>query len=95
MAMLGRWFGGRAKTDAGAVARIKDKVRLILGLPEDVAIAVNEIICADPSCPGMETVILIMQPGVKTVAVKVEARVEAVDDAALTAALLAVRGPPA
>ncbi len=88
MIRLGKWFGAAPKPDAQAVARIKDKVRLILGLPEDVAIAVNEIICADPTCPGMETVILIMEPGTKTVAVKVQAAIESVSDEALTAAVL-------
>ena len=95
MAIFGKWFGGAAKPDAAALARIKDKVRLILGLSEDVAIAVNEIICADPSCPGLETVILIMQPGTKTVAVKVQAAVENVSDEALTAAVMAAVSPPA
>ena len=95
MAIFGKWFGGAAKPDAAALARIKDKVRLILGLSEDVAIAVNEIICADPSCPGLETVILIMQPGTKTVAVKVQAAVENVSDEALTAAVMAAVLPPA
>ena len=94
MAIFGKWFGGAAKPDAAALARIKDKVRLILGLSEDVAIAVNEIVCADPSCPGLETVILIMQPGTKTVAVKVQAAVENVSDEALTAAVMAAVSPP-
>jgi hypothetical protein len=93
MALLGKWFGGAAKPDAAATARIKDKVRLILGLPEDTSIAVNEIICADPSCPGMETVILIMAPGHKTVAAKVQASIEEVSDEALTEAVLAAVGP--
>jgi hypothetical protein len=93
MAPLGKWFAGKGsgstRPDAAATARIKDKVRLILGLPEDASIAVNEIICADPSCPGMETVILIMAPGHKTVAAKVQAAIEEVSDEALTEAVLA------
>jgi hypothetical protein len=92
MAPLGKWFGGSAKPDAASVARIKDKVRLILGLSEDASIAVNEIICADPSCPGMETVILIMAPGHRTVAAKVQAAVEDVSDEALTEAVLGAVG---
>ena len=93
MAIFGKWLVGRAKPDAEAVTRLKDKVRLILGLPEDVAIAVNEIFCADPSCPGMETVILVMEPGAKTVAVKVQAAIEDVSDEALTAAVLGTGFP--
>ncbi len=50
--------------------RIKAAVRDCLGLPDDAAIAVNEILCADPSCPGTETVILVMNPGEKTRAYK-------------------------
>jgi hypothetical protein len=88
MAPFGTWFGRKARPEPEAVARLKDKVRLILGLSDDVAIAINEIVCADPACPGMETVILIMQPGAKTLAVKVQADVESVSDEALTAALL-------
>jgi hypothetical protein len=95
MAPFGKWFGGGAKPDPAATGRIKDKVRLILGLPEDASIAVNEIICADPSCPGMETVILIMAPGEKTVAAKVQAAIEEVSDEALTLAVLAAVGQAA
>jgi hypothetical protein len=98
MAPLGKWFGGKGKgtdmvkPDAATLARLKDKVRLILGLSEDVAISINEIICADPACPGMETVILIMAPGQKTIAAKVQASVDQVSDAALTEAVMAVVG---
>lgn len=59
----------RASEQAG---RIKADVRAILGLPEAAAIAVNEILCADPACPGNETVILVMNPGEKTRAFKVQ-----------------------
>jgi hypothetical protein len=96
MAPLRHWFGGKgagaAKPEAAAIARIRDKVRLILGLPEHVAISVNEIVCADAACPGMETVILIMSPGHKTIAAKVQASVEEVSDEALTTAVLAAVG---
>lgn len=34
-------------------------------------ITVSEIICLDPSCPGTETVMLIMSAGAKTRAAKV------------------------
>jgi hypothetical protein len=39
--------------------------------PETVLV-VNEIACNDPSCPGVETVILVMEPGRKTRACKVQ-----------------------
>ncbi|WP_083269768.1 hypothetical protein [Bosea vaviloviae] len=55
-----------------AATRIKADVRDLLGLPEDAVIAVNEILCADPACPGTETVILVMNPGAKTRAFKAQ-----------------------
>ncbi|QEL24889.1 hypothetical protein FQV39_21590 [Bosea sp. F3-2] len=71
---LGLFGRGRdAKVEAKAAAeRVKARVRELLGLPETAAIAVNEIICADPACPGTETVILVMKPGEKTRAYKLQ-----------------------
>ena len=66
---------GRDKREAAgadASARIKQQVHELLGLPESAVIAVNEILCADPACPGTETVILVMKPGEKTRAFKVQ-----------------------
>ncbi|PZU90559.1 MAG: hypothetical protein DI527_14470 [Chelatococcus sp.] len=66
-------FGGNGADKAAVAreaARIKAEVRQILALPEAAAIAVNEIVCADPACPGSETVILVMSPGEKTKAFK-------------------------
>ncbi|MGO4173048.1 hypothetical protein [Bosea sp. TAF32] len=63
--------GGDAKAQAKAAAeRLKAQVTELLGLSETTAIAVNEILCADPACPGTETVILVMEPGKKTRAYK-------------------------
>lgn len=53
-----------------AAERLKAGTRRLLDLPEQAAVAVNEIICADPACPGSETVILVMKPGEKTKAYK-------------------------
>ncbi|KRE09668.1 hypothetical protein ASE63_03805 [Bosea sp. Root381] len=80
---------GRKDDAAGkaAAARLKDDVRRLLGLPEAAAIAVNEIICADPACPGTETVILVMNPGEKTRAFKVQMAMAEVTEEALRAAL--------
>jgi hypothetical protein len=41
------------------------------GLPADAVLAVDEIVCTDPACPGVETVVLLMRPGEKTRACKV------------------------
>nr|WP_246505237.1 hypothetical protein [Microvirga antarctica] len=62
---------GVPKADPEAIARIKDWARAALGGSPDTAFAVNEIACMDPACPGVETVILVMEPGVKTRACKV------------------------
>ena len=45
--------GGPDKSEAAAQAnRVKALLREIADLPEAAAIAVNEILCADPACPG-------------------------------------------
>ena len=54
-----------------AIDRVKGWARDALGASPETAFAVNEIACTDPACPGVETVILIMEPGVRTRAVKV------------------------
>lgn len=60
----------RRRPDEDAMERIKGWTRAALSLGEG-ALAVNEIVCADPACPGYETVVLIMAPGQRTRAVKV------------------------
>ena len=57
----------RAQADA-----VKAMVREILKLSEDVTVSVSEIQCGDASCPGTETVILVLQKGVKTRAFRVQ-----------------------
>ncbi|MGP9820890.1 hypothetical protein ACTZWW_12815 [Salinarimonas sp. NSM] len=77
---------GRARPDRAARDRVAALARAVLALPADATLAVNEIVCADPACPGTETVILVMMPGVRTRAIKVAAEAEAVTEAALRAA---------
>jgi hypothetical protein len=62
----------REAVGADAAAQVKRQVRELLGLPENAVVAVNEILCADPACPGTETVILVMKPGEKTRAFKIQ-----------------------
>lgn len=69
--LFGKGSAGKAPA-ADAAARIKTEVREILGLGDAAVIAVNEILCADPACPGNETVILVMNPGEKTKAYKAQ-----------------------
>jgi hypothetical protein len=89
MSRLADVFRGfrRAKPDAEAVERIKGWVQSALGDSSEVSIAVNEIACTDPACPGTETVILAMEPGRKTRAFKVGKPIEEVTEQDLRAAL--------
>lgn len=85
---------GRDKREAAgadAAAQVKRQVRELLGLPENAVIAVNEILCADPACPGTETVILVMKPGEKTRAFKVQAGLAELTPEALAQALSAAQ----
>ncbi|MDQ0390789.1 hypothetical protein [Labrys monachus] len=68
-------------------AAIKAIVREIQGLSDDATLSVSEIQCGDASCPGTETVILVMRPGLKTQAFKVLAPLLEVDRAAVEEAL--------
>jgi hypothetical protein len=78
---------GAPKTDADAVRRVKDLTRKILHASDDTVFAVNEIVCADPACPGLETVILVMAPGVKTRACKIAKGLSDIAEADIAAAL--------
>ena len=81
---------GRDKREAAgadAAAQVKRQVRDLLGLPESAVIAVNEILCADPACPGTETVILVMKPGEKTRAFKIQMGLAELTPEALVQAL--------
>ena len=53
----------RRTSDPDSVARIKGWTAAMLGLGPDDTVSVNEIDCADPACPGRETVILILRRG--------------------------------
>ena len=67
------WTLGRRRKDQDRSdnERVKGFVFEALGRNPDIAISVSEIVCADPGCPGEETVILVMAPGRKTAACKV------------------------
>jgi hypothetical protein len=75
---LGAFWRGRPQPDSEAAARVKAWARAALGTSDETAFAVNEIACTDPSCPGIETVILVMEPGRKTRALKVAKPLDAV-----------------
>ncbi|CUA84845.1 hypothetical protein IMF23_12165 [Chelatococcus daeguensis] len=74
---------GRKDGDDGArvaLAALKERARIVLCLSDEATVAVNEIVCADPACPGLETVVLIMEPGRRTRALKIAKAAGAVTD---------------
>ncbi len=74
-------FGGtRAPRNPQAVAEIKACVLRQLGLGEDCAVTISEIVCPDPGCPDLETVILIMRRGERTRALKIRKPLAAVTE---------------
>ena len=83
--------GGRPRPESEAIARVKAWAVAILGGSADTTVAVNEIVCLDPGCPGTETVILMMQPGRKTRAAKVGKPMDEVTEDDVAEAL--ARGP--
>ncbi|TVR08989.1 MAG: hypothetical protein EA385_08635 [Salinarimonadaceae bacterium] len=76
--LLRRALGGSGGIDKSQIARVKALAVEVLALGEDVSLAVNEINCLDPGCPGIETVILVMAPGERTRALKVTKPIEQV-----------------
>jgi hypothetical protein len=62
------FFRRRERPD---LAPLKAWMRDVFGLSPETSLAINEIMCADVACPGLETVILIMEAGHKTRALKI------------------------
>ena len=80
-------FGRAPKSDATARRRVEAWLRDAGGYGPDTAMTVSEIVCADPSCPGTETVILIFAPGETTRAVKILGALDTLSAAEVAAAL--------
>jgi hypothetical protein len=78
---------GLPKPDRQAVERVKELARSAIQASAETAFAVNEIACNDPGCPGIETVILVMEPGRKTRALKVPKPLDEVTEQDILAAL--------
>lgn len=89
MFKLGLWRKDQTAKDIARadIDRVKALTRAILSLPEEATVSANEIVCADPACPGSETVVLVMIPGRRTKAYKVVAPMAEVTEEALRAAL--------
>ena len=86
MGLLGA-FRRRSGPDAASRARVADAARRLGGFGPEVSVTVNEIVCADPACPGTETVILVMIPGARSRACKIGKPLEAVTDEDVATAL--------
>ena len=69
----------RSAARAEIAARLKRDLIGALGLSEADALAVNEIACADPGCPDMETIVLVMRAGAPTRALRIRRPMDAVD----------------
>ncbi|MBY0611247.1 MAG: hypothetical protein K2P80_03595 [Beijerinckiaceae bacterium] len=91
MALLGRLFAPPRPRDPIAAERIKGWVRAQMSgdaaIQETIAVTVSEIVCNDVSCPGTETVILIMRPYHTTKAVKLSQPMDQVGEADVVAAM--------
>ncbi|MBN9064228.1 MAG: hypothetical protein BGP06_10875 [Rhizobiales bacterium 65-9] len=85
--MLRFGFGRKEERDPALTERLKADVRAALSLSEDVALSISEIACADPACPVLETIVLIMEPGKKTRACKAHGAINAMSVEELRAAL--------
>jgi hypothetical protein len=78
---------GMPSLNREAIERVKGWVRATLGASSDTALAVNEIACTDPACPGVETVILVMAPGQTTRAFKLPKNLDEVTEPDIRQAL--------
>ncbi len=86
MGLLGA-FRRRPGPDAAARSRVAAAARRLGGFGPEVSLTVSEIVCADPACPGTETVILVMLPGARSRACKIGKPPEAVTDEDVATAL--------
>jgi hypothetical protein len=78
----------RSAERAGIAAGLKQDLRAALALGPHDALTVNEIACADPGCPDLETIVLVMRAGEPTRALRIRQVMEAItgeDRAALVA----------
>ncbi len=91
---LKAWRARSAERSALAT-RLKGLIGPYLGLGDDDAISVNEIACADPGCPDMETIVLVMRAGQPTRALRIRKPMEAVEEADIAALAEEERNPGA
>lgn len=74
-----RAWRARSAERAEVASRLKQELRSALNLGDADTLAVNEIACADPGCPDMETIVLVMRAGAPTRALRIRRPIDAVD----------------
>ncbi len=84
-------FARRAPSARDRLADIKTWVREAAGLADGYPVAVAELTCGDAGCPDLETVIGILHKGQPTEVIRVHARIAAVTQADVAAAVNAAR----
>lgn len=78
---------GRKTKDASARSRVRDWALALLGDKPAPALTISEIDCGDPSCPGLETIILVMREGEATQAIKIRKPLDEIAEADVREAL--------
>ncbi|MCJ2088395.1 hypothetical protein MKK88_20740 [Methylobacterium sp. E-005] len=84
----------RSAERAAIAAQLKRDLITALQLGDADSLAVNEIACADPGCPDMETVVLVMRAGLPTRALRIRCPMEAVGPADIDALVADDRAAP-
>ena len=73
-----RAWRARSAEQSALAARLKSDLIAALALGANDSLAVNEIACADPGCPDMETIVLVMRAGEPTRALRIRRPMEGV-----------------
>lgn len=74
-------FGKKPPRDEAALVRLRNWARAALHDPAGLELTISEIECADPACPGLETLILVMRAGEATQAVKIKKPISEIGEA--------------
>lgn len=57
-------FDQKPPQDPAVAVRVKEWVREVMSLPDDVTVMVTELRCAEEGCPDVETVLAVLgEPG--------------------------------
>jgi hypothetical protein len=86
MAILRNLFRKTPTPDAAHKERVRVMAEAILG-PDGLALTISEVECADPTCPGLETILLVMRDNEPTQAVKIRKPIAEIQDVDLKKAL--------